>query len=107
MKTTHRLTLLALAASLLTGCSSLNARLSGLQGLTVGTITESRKDPLGGGSFTAQGVHTDSVSGITTINSASVQESYPMWAWGIAVTGIELDPKTAAPVKATPVPAVK
>lgn len=91
MKTT--LLLLAALALCLSGCSSLGSRLQSLQGFTAGTITEKRSDPFGGGSFSAQGITTDSVSGITTINSAQVQEVYPMgWAFSVAATGVVIVP---------------
>lgn len=99
---TITLTLAALAALSSSGCLSLNEKLAGLQGFTVGTVQESRKDPFGGGSFNAEGVATDPKTGVTTINSASVQETYPMWSWSLSTTGVVLVPKTSSVARAVP-----
>ena len=89
MKTTLRL-LIATLALAFTGCaSSLNSHLASLSGATFGTITESRSGFLGSGSFNAVDIKT--VSGSTSIGSATLQEAYPpFYNIYVQVTGVTL-----------------
>ena len=94
--------ILALCLSLC-GCASLD--LSKLQGLTVGTAEWTENYPAFGMDLKAQGVVTNSISGITTVNSASFNGHNPFGGGSIAFTGLELDPKKPAP-SLTTAPAV-
>lgn len=86
--------LFVLSLFFLAGCSSLDTKLNSLKGFNAGTVTEHRKDLWGNGSFSAVDIKTDSLSGITTIGSATLEESNVIFGIYLQVTDVELDPKS-------------
>ena len=88
---------LLLAALALSCAGCINSDLSRVQGLTLGTASWSESYPTFSVHGQVQGVTTDSVSGITKINSVTWTRTDPLGAGTLNFSGLELDPKKPVP----------
>ena len=95
MKNTLRL-LIATLALAFTGCTSFNT--ASLQGLNVASFQWKETYPAVGFSIAAFGVKTDSLSGVTSVDSMTVSGYNPFGGGGGTITGLVLDPKKPAQV---------
>ena len=88
---------LLLAALALSCAGCINSDLSQFSGRKLDTASWSESYPMFSVHGTAQGVSTDSVSGITKINSVTWTRTDPLGAGTLNFSGLELDPKKPVP----------